>query len=96
MSNSVITERRRIRRSVAVAGWGIAGAIVLIAFGDLVAVLAVALVLVIVALWMYGGVDHNAQGDDAEMAPVTPLRPSFVGRRDVQQTSPRLRGPRAA
>jgi hypothetical protein len=62
--------------------WIVAGIIIAIAFGDALAVLAVAIAI----SWMYRKVEHRLQRRDAEMAPVTRLRPGSTGQRDLKDT----------
>jgi uncharacterized membrane protein len=58
------------------AVWGVAAIILLLAFGDVLVVLALALVIVgvIAAVWSYRQV-HREQRD-GDLAPVTQLRPA--------------------
>ena len=67
------------------AFWIFAGIIIVIAFGDAFAVLAVAIAI----SWMYRKVEHRLERTDAEMAPVTRLRPELTGQRDFENTSAR-------
>ena len=64
--------------------WIVAG-IIMIAFGDAVAVLAAAIAI----SWMYRKVEHRLERTDAEMAPVTRLRPGSTGPRDLKDTPAR-------
>lgn len=65
--------------------WIFAGIIIVIAFGDALAVLTVAIAI----LWMYRKVEHRLERPDAEMAPVTRLRPELTGQRDLKDTPAR-------
>jgi hypothetical protein len=98
MSTSRISEGHHAHRAVAAAFWGLAGIITLIAFGDVVALLALALAIGTIAVWMYREVKHRLDNGDARMAPVTQLRPGLTGQRCVQQASTHVswHGPRAA
>jgi hypothetical protein len=69
----------------AAAFWIFAGIITAIAFGDALAVLAVAIAI----LWTYRKVGHRLERTDAEMAPVTRLRPELTGQRDLKDTPAR-------
>jgi hypothetical protein len=71
---------------------------VVIAFGDALTVLAVAFAIVTTVWWIYREVEHRVERNDAEMAPVTHLRPALTGQRDLKKTSPQAswRGPSAA
>ena len=62
--------------------WIVAGSIIVIAFGDALAVLAVAIAI----SWMYRKVEHRLERTDAEMAPVTRLRPELTGQRGFENT----------
>jgi hypothetical protein len=76
------------------AVWGAAGVILLLAFGDVLVVLALALVIagVIAAFWSYRQVRREEHGGD--LAPVTQIRPAAAVRR-APTTSP-IHGPSAA
>jgi len=65
--------------------WIVAGIIIVIAFGDALAVLAVAIAI----SWMYRKVEHRLERTDAEMAPVTRLRRGSTGQRDLKDTPAR-------
>jgi hypothetical protein len=65
--------------------WIVAGIIIVIAFGDALAVLAVAIAI----SWMYRKVEHRLERTDAEMAPVTRLRPGSTRQRDLKDTPAR-------
>ena len=78
--------------------WIFAGIIVVIAFGDALTVLAVAFAIVTTVWWIYREVEHRVDRNDAQMAPVTHLRPAVTGQRDLKKTSAHAswRGPSAA
>lgn len=71
--------------------WIAAGFIILLAFGDVVIILAlaVAAAALIATWWAHRKAEHDVASSDAELAPVTQLRPAVTRRHDV-------RGPRAA
>lgn len=85
---------------IAEALWILAGIILLIAFGDalVLLVLAFAVVAMTTAWWIYRKVEQRAGRNDAELAPVTHLRPAWTGHRDRKETSAHAswRGPSAA
>ena len=85
---------------VAEALWILAGIILLIAFGDalVLLVLAFAVVAMTTAWWVYRKVEQRTGTNDAELAPVTHLRPAWTGHRDRKETSAHAswRGPSAA
>ena len=66
--------------------WIVAG-IIMIAFGDALAVLAAAIAI----SWMYREVEHRLERADAQMAPFTRLRPGSTGQRDLKGLSTRGR-----
>jgi hypothetical protein len=85
-------------QTVAAAFWIVAGIIAVIAFGDALALFAVALAIVTTAWWISREVEHRVKRNESEVAPVTHLRPVLTGQRDLKKTSPHVswRGPRAA
>ena len=86
------------RDAEAVVFWIFVGIIMVIGFGDVLTVLALALGVVIAISWIYRKVVHRMDRTDAEMAAVTRLRPELTGQRDLKRTSadPSWHGPRAA
>ena len=70
------------RDSEAALFWIFAGLIMVIAFGDAVAVLAVAVAIVTAVAWIYRKVERRLERNDAHTAPVTHLRPELTGRHD--------------
>jgi hypothetical protein len=85
---------------IAEALWILAGIILLIAFGDALTLLALAFAIVTMttAWWIYRKAEHRAERSDAQLAPVTHLRPAWTGHRDRKETSAHAswRGPSAA
>ena len=79
--------------------WILAGIIILIAFGDALVLLAAvfAIVTMTTAWWIHHKVEHRVERNDAELAPVTHLRPALTGQRDLEKTSAHAswRGPSA-
>ena len=82
------------------AVWIAAGLIVLIAFGDalIVLALAVAIGFMTMAWWSYRQVEHRGERSDPRLAPVTHLRPALSAQRELNKTSAHAlwRGPSAA
>jgi len=80
--------------------WIVAGIIIVIAFGDALTLLALtfAIATMTTAWWIYRQAAHRAERSDAELAPVTSLRPALIGHRDRKATSAHAswRGPSAA
>jgi peptidoglycan/LPS O-acetylase OafA/YrhL len=72
---------------VAEALWILTGSILLLAFGDILIMLAltVAIVAIAAAWWAHRTVEHRAQRNDAEVASVTHLRPASTGHRDLKR-----------
>jgi ABC-type bacteriocin/lantibiotic exporter with double-glycine peptidase domain len=66
--------------------WILAGIILLLAFGDVLILLALAVAVVAMATvwWAHRTVEHRAQRTDAEVASVTHLRPASTGHRDLK------------
>jgi hypothetical protein len=81
----------------AAAFWIFAGIIVLIAFGDALAVLGVAIAIATATAWIYSKFERRLDNSDGDMAPVAHLRPELARHRDPK-TSAResWHGPRAA
>lgn len=86
----------------AVAFWVFGGIIMVIAFGEALAVLAATVVLVAAISWIYRKVERSFERNDERdaivRAPVTPLRLESTGHGDAAWTSadPGWHGPRAA
>jgi hypothetical protein len=81
----------------AAAFWIFAGIIVVIAFGDALAVLGVAIAIATAIAWIYSKVERRLDRSDEAMAPVAHLRPELTGQRDPKTSAPApLHGPRAA
>jgi len=64
----------------------LAGIIMVIAFGDVLTLLAVALAIVATAWWVSRKLDHRVARNDARMAAVTHLRPALTGQRELKRT----------
>jgi hypothetical protein len=81
----------------AAAFWIFAGIIVLIAFGDALAVLGITIAIASVIAWIYSKVEHRFDSSDEAMAPVAHLRPQLTGQHDPKISAPASwHGPRAA
>jgi cbb3-type cytochrome oxidase subunit 3 len=98
MRHTTISGHHGTHDTVAAAFWIVAGMLAVVAFGDVLALLAFALAIVTTAWWVYREVEHRVERNDAEMALVTQLRPALTDQRDQKKTSPHAswRGPRAA
>jgi ABC-type bacteriocin/lantibiotic exporter with double-glycine peptidase domain len=74
---------------IAEALWILAGIIMLIAFGDALVLLALAFAIVTMTTvwWVYRGVEHRVERNDAEMALVSDLCPALTGQRDLKKTT---------
>ena len=77
----------------AIAFWVLAAVIMLIAFGEALAVLGIVVAIVAAISWVYRKVERRIVRNDAELAPVTDIRPGLTGADDLETTSV---GPRAA
>lgn len=72
------------------AVWIVAGIIMLMAFGDVVIVLALVIAAAVTATWwIHRKAEHRVERDDAMLAPVRQLHAQLAPKHD-------LRGPRAA
>jgi hypothetical protein len=98
MRHTIISGQHDPHRPVTTAFWILAGIIAVIALGDALTLLAIALAIATTARWIYRKVEHRVERNDTEMAPVTQLRPALTDQRDLKTTSPHAssRGPRAA
>ena len=95
---TTISGRHGTHDAEAAVFWIFAGIIMVIAFGDALTVLAVAVAIVTIISWIYSKVERRVARNDGEMAPVTHLRPAVTGQRDLKKTSAHAswRGPSAA
>ena len=89
MRHITVSGRDNARHAATTAFWIVAGIIAVIALGDALALLAVAVAMVTTARWIYREVEHRSERNDAEIAPVTHLRPAFNAQRDLKKTSAR-------
>jgi uncharacterized membrane protein YhiD involved in acid resistance len=94
---TTISGHHGTRDAEAAVFWIFAGIILVIAFGDALAVLAIVLAIVTAISWIYRQVEHRLERSHAEMAPVTYLRPELTGQK-LEKTSAHASrpGPRAA
>jgi uncharacterized membrane protein YidH (DUF202 family) len=65
MGHTRISERHGNHHTIAAAIWIIAGIVAVIAFGDVLTLLAVALAIVATAWWMWREVEHHVESHDA-------------------------------
>ena len=94
---STISEHRGSHDLEAAAFWIFAGIIVVIAFGDALAVLGIAIAIASVIAWIYSKVEGRLERSDEAMAPVAHLRPEMTGQRDPKTSADASwRGPRVA
>jgi hypothetical protein len=93
---STISGHRGTHDVEAAIFWIFAGLIMVIAFGDAVAVLAVAVAIVTAVAWIYRTVEHRLERNDARPAPVTHLRPELAGQHDRASAHGLLHRPHAA
>ncbi|WP_156738324.1 MULTISPECIES: hypothetical protein [unclassified Mycobacterium] len=77
----------------AIAFWVLAGIIMVIAFGEALAVLGVVVAILAAIAWIYREVERRVVRSHAVVAPVTHLRPALTGQHNPKTTSV---GPRAA
>jgi hypothetical protein len=81
---SMIGGHHRTHDVEAAAFWVFGGIILLIAFGDAVAVLVVAVAVLTAVAWIYRKIERRFGGTDAHTAPVTHLRAEPGGRHDAK------------
>jgi hypothetical protein len=95
MSQTIIDGHRGSGHPIGEAVWILAGIVVLMAFGDELVILSLALAIAAMttAWWIHHRVGHRAQTTDAEFAPVTHFRPRDVIKASAHASS---RRPRAA
>ncbi len=98
MRHITIGAHRDTHDAEAVAFWIFGGIIMVIAFGEALAVLAATVALVAAVSWIYRKVERRLGRNAAEAAPVTTLRPESTGRSDLKMAfaQPWRHGPRAA
>ena len=82
----------------AAAFWVLAGIIVAMAFGDFLAVLAIAFAVAAAISWSYRALERRWERKDAGIAPVRRLRPALDGRADPEPAPAHVswRGPKVA
>ena len=100
MQHTITSGRQHPHHPIGEAAWILAGIIVMLAFGDALVLLAlaVAIVTTTTAWWTHRKVEYRAQRDDAELASVTRLRPALTGQRRPKEASRHVSwgGPSAA
>lgn len=89
MRQHTITGHHEARYPVAAALWIVAGVMLLLAVGDVVILLALAVTAVGMAItWSaHRTVVHRGQRNDVEVASVTQLRSAATGHRDLKKFS---------
>ena len=87
MRHTTISGHHGAHDAEATVFWIFTGIIMVIAFGDVLTLLAVAFAIVTIAWWISRKVEHRVERNDAEMAPVTQLRPALTDQRDLKKTS---------
>ena len=96
-TSSTISAHRGGHDLEAIAFWIFAGLIVVIAFGDALAVLGIAIAIASVIAWIYSKVEHRLDSNDEAMAPVAHLRPKLTTQREPKAPADApWHGPRAA
>jgi hypothetical protein len=84
-TTSTISGHRGAFDAEAALFWIFAGIIVVIAFGDVLTLLAVSFAIMTTAWWISRKVEHRVARDDATTASVTHLRPTMTGQRDLKR-----------
>src|ERR1700753_1846350 len=85
MRQNTITGHHEAHYPVAEALWILAGIILLLAFGDVLILLAVAVAVIgmATAWWAHRTVEHRTRRSDAGVASVTHLRTASTGHREL-------------
>ena len=98
MRHTTISGHHGDHDAQAAAFWILGGIIVVIAFRDVWTLVAVGLGIMATAWWISREVERRIERNEAEMTPVTRLRPALTGRPDLKKASPHAswRGPSAA
>ena len=84
---TTISGRHGTHDAEAAVFWIFAGIIMVIAFGDALTILAVALAIMAAISWIIGKVEHRMETRDAALAPVTHLRPELTGHAELERPS---------
>jgi hypothetical protein len=98
MQHTITSGRRHPHHPIREAAWILAGIIVMLALGDALVLLALAVAIMTTTWWTYRKVEYRVQRDDAELASVTRLRPALTGQRRPKEASRHVSwgGPSAA
>jgi hypothetical protein len=86
-NTTTISEHRRTGYAEVAAFWILAGVILVIAFGDFLALLGGALAVAAVVSWVYRAVERRWDSHDAAMASVSHLRPALAGQQDLPKAA---------
>ncbi len=86
-TTTTVSEHRGTRYAEVAGFWILAGIILVIAFGDFLTLLAVALGIAAAVSWIYGTVERRWENNDAEMASVSHLRPALSGQQDLPRAA---------
>ena len=87
MWHTTISGHHGTHDTVAAAFWVLTGMLAVIAFGDVLTLLAVAFAVVTTAWWISRKFDHRVARNDAKMASVTHLRPVLIDQRELKNTA---------
>jgi predicted PurR-regulated permease PerM len=87
MRHTTISGHHRAHDVEAAVFWIFAGIIVVIAFSEVLALLAIGFAIVTAAWWISRHLERRAATSDFEAAPVTRLLPAASGHHDVGETS---------
>jgi Flp pilus assembly protein TadB len=98
MRHTTISGHQGAHDAQAAVFWILCGIIVMIAFRDVLTLLAVALGILATAWWISREVERRMKRNDAEMATVTHLRPALTGQPALKKASAHAswHGPSAA
>ena len=86
-NTTTISEHRGTGYAEVAAFWILAGVILVIAFGDFLALLGIALAAAAVISWLYRAVERRWETNHPDMASVSHLRPALTGQQDLPQAA---------
>jgi hypothetical protein len=86
-NTTTISEHRGTGYAEVAAFWILAGVILVIAFGDFLALLGGALVVAAAISWAYRAVERRWERHEAEMASVSHLRPALTRQQDLRRAA---------
>ena len=86
-TTTTISEHHGTHYAEVAAFWILAGIILVVAFGDFLALLGVALAIAAAVSWIYRAVERRRETNHAEMASVRHLRPALSRQQDLPRAA---------